>query len=94
MYKLLVTRLFMDLTTSMSLTITERQFSLTSFGEQVTDHTIHHGIGDIIQPISLIGRQCQCIATTDMFTDTLTTETDMYILKTEECQEPITYIHQ
>jgi len=84
----------MDQTIFTSLIITDHRFSLTSFGEQVTDHTIHHGIGDIIQPISPTGHLCLYTATTDMFTDTLTTETDMYILKTEECQEQITYIHQ
>lgn len=77
----------------MSLIITEHLFSLISFGQPTTDHTIRHGTGDITQPISAIGLQCRYIPITDMYTDILIQETDMYIPKTEEYQEQITFIH-
>lgn len=79
----------MVLTISTSLIITERLCSLITSGLQVTDLIILLGIGDIIQPITAIGLQCQYSDIKDMCILILTQETDMCIQITEEYQEQI-----
>jgi len=92
MYKLLEILSSTEPIISTNLIITEHLFSLTYFGQQITDLIIRHGIGDITQPIIATGLRCQYILITDMCTDTSITETDMYIPKTEESPEQATFI--
>lgn len=89
MFRLLVIHIFMVLTISTSLIITERLYSFIISGLQPTDLIIPLGIGDIIQAITAIGLQCQCSDIKDMCILILTQETDMYIQTTEEFQEQI-----